>query len=1335
MSDGPSVTDEPDRPAGEILAGEELQLLDALLDAEGVATCRTPCIPKLGARVAPLSSAQRRLWFLQEIDPLSSAYTISGAVLLRGDLDLAALQAALDGVVARHEVLRTTFESDAGEPRQRVHAAMPVVLRRTPGDASLPAAESARVAAELAHPAWDLGRGPLVRAAVVEFSPREHSLVIAMHHIVADGWSIGILLRELGALYNAGLAHLPPSLPEPPVQYADYALWQRQWLEREVLDEELRYWKQQLAGAPERLDLPADGPQPATRGRRGAQQPLSLSAELTESLKALGRREGATLFMTLLAAFQALLHRYTGQDDIVLGTPVAGRHQSEVEGLIGFFVNTLVLRSDLSGDPTFVQLLGRVREVALGAYAHQDLPFEQLVEALRPARDMRHTPLFQVMFALQNAPAEELHLHRLSSTLLPIDVPTAKFDLTLNLAEEGPLLSGTFEYDADRFASATVLRMAGHFQTLLEAIAAHPWTRLSRLPLLTEKESHQLLADREPLHDGAPGRCAHQCFEEQAERTPEAVAVEFQERMLTFGELDQRANQLAHLLRGMGVGSDDVVGLHMERSLEMVVGLLGIQKAGGAYLPLDPSYPRERRSFMLRDARAVLLLTQTGLQDDLPGTAAPIIAVDDRWKLLEGHSRAAPAGSPRPESLAYVIYTSGSTGSPRGVMISHRALGNHMRWMAAAFPLAESDRVLQKTPTSFDASVWEFYAPLIAGARLILARPEGHQDAAYLIDTVQQQGITTLQLVPSMLALLLEDEGVRSCTSLKRVFCGGEVLPWEMQERFFAQLPAADLINLYGPTEATIDATFWACRKSGPRRKVPIGSPIANLRAYVLDSRLQLLPLGVPGELHLAGDGLARGYRGDPAWTAQRFVPDPFSAAAGARLYRTGDLARRLAGGELEFLGRIDHQVKMRGLRVDPQEIEAVLAEHPAVSKAAVVACEDPAGSASQGPRLVAYLAPVPGKAPTPEDLRSFLGERLPRFMIPAVFVSLEALPLTPSGKIDRRALPSPRSIGPALDGAGIAPRTPTEEILAGIWSQLLRIERVGREDNFFDLGGHSLLAMRVAVRLRRLFGIELPLRCLFDAPTLRGLAARVEQAGRSPTPPLVPATPAQRLRPSYAQRRLWFLHRLEPHSPAYNIANAIRVEGKLDVKAIGSALSEIVRRHEALRTRFEEGPDGPVPLVDPPAPVALTIEDLTGLAPDSREGEAARLAGRAARESFDLAHGPLLRVRLLRLGPADHILIVVIHHIAADGWSMGVLVRELAAAYAAHARGATLPTRTGRHGSGPGLRAERWRGSSLGGVPSWTASNPSLFPPTGRAPGGRPTPGRPSRYGWMRIS
>src|SRR5436309_25419 len=512
MIDGPSVTDEPDRPAGEILAGEELQLLDALLDAEGVATCRTPCIPKLGARVAPLSSAQRRLWFLQEIDPLSSAYTISGAALLRGDLDLAALQAALDGVVARQEVLRTTFESDAGEPRQRVHAAMPVVLRRTPGDASRPAAESARVAAELAHPAWDLGRGPLVRAAAVEFSPREHSLVIAMHHIVADGWSIGILLRELGALYNAGLAHLPPSLPEPPVQYADYALWQRQWLEREVLDEELRYWKQQLAGAPERLDLPADGPQPATRGRRGAQQPLSLSAELTESLKALGRREGATLFMTLLAAFQALMHRYTGQDDIVLGTPVAGRHQSEVEGLIGFFVNTLVLRSDLSGDPTFVQLLGRVREVALGAYAHQDLPFEQLVEALRPARDMRHTPLFQVMFALQNAPAEELHLQGLSSTLLPIDVPTAKFDLTLNLAEEGPLLSGTLEYDADRFASATVLRMAGHFQTLLEAIAAHPWTRLSRLPLLTEKESHQLLADRAPLHDGAPCRCAHRCF-------------------------------------------------------------------------------------------------------------------------------------------------------------------------------------------------------------------------------------------------------------------------------------------------------------------------------------------------------------------------------------------------------------------------------------------------------------------------------------------------------------------------------------------------------------------------------------------------------------------------------------------------------------------------------------------------------------------------------------------------------------------------------------------------------------------------------------------------------
>jgi amino acid adenylation domain-containing protein/FkbM family methyltransferase len=1268
----------------EIAAGDELELLDALLDAEGVAAPGASPLRKRAAPSAPLSPAQRRLWFLHQLDPAALAYSVCGAVRLQGPLDVAALQAALTGVVARHEVLRTTFEEDAGEPRQIIQSAMQVPLEKTGGQPGSASEQATRVALDLVRRGWNLERGPLLRAALIELAPRDHACIVALHHIVADGWSIGILLRELGALYDARLAGMPSNLIDLPVQYADYAAWQDS--RPEPVEAPLSYWKARLAGSPERLDLPTAGPRRVQSARLGAQERFRLTAEVTESLKGLGRREGATLFMILLAAWQILLSRTTGQDDVLVGTPVAGRDHLELEGLIGFFVNTLVLRADLSGDPTFREFLAQVRRNALDAFAHQDLPFERLVEALQPAREAGVTPLFQVMLSLQNAPEEELRLAGLSVSTLEIDVPTAKFDLTLDLREKGGALEGTLEYDADRFDRGTISRMLGHYRTLLEGIAVHPGARLSELPLLTREERQQLLGWNRTEDDAPLESCVHELFAEQARRTPEAIAVQLEERRLTYGELDRRANQLAHLLRRKGVGPDACVGTFMDRSLELVVGILGIQKAGGAYLPLDPSYPRQRLSFMLDNARAAALLTQSGLLNDLPEQSAPVIALDEDWALLAPESPLAPMGGACPENLAYVLYTSGSTGNPHAVMISHRALANHMRWMSRAFPLDASDTVLQRTSSSFDASVWEFYAPLIAGARLFLAAGGGHQEPACLIDTVQKHAITTLQMVPSLLALLLEDESVSRCTGLKRVFCGGEVLPLELQERFFALLPA-ELCNLYGPTEATIDATFWRCRREGDRKTVPIGSPIANLRAHVLDSHGQPVPVGVRGELYLAGRGLARGYLGDPALTAERFIPNHLPENPGERLYRTGDAVRRAPDGAIEYLGRIDEQVKVRGFRVEPGEIEAILAEHPAVLKVVVVARADgfsAAGESEGGSldpsratpllrnasRLAAYIVPRTGEPPTAEALRRYLAERLPRFMIPSAFTMLAALPLTPSGKIDRRALPAPEAAPAASGGAFVAPRTAAEELIAGIWSQLLSLQRVGRDDDFFALGGHSLLAMRVVARLRRLLGVELPVRALFDAPTLRAFAARIEGERRSESPCIAPAPPEKRRRLSYAQRRLWFLHRLEPESAAYHVANALRIEGDLDPVALRRALAEIVRRHEALRTRFAEGPEEPFQIVGEPAPIALPVEDLTCLAPAEREREAARRAGLAAREAFDLERGEVVRARLLRLAPREHVLVLVLHHIASDGWSMGLLVGELAAAYAAYARG-----------------------------------------------------------------
>ena len=796
-----------------------------------------------------------------------------------------------------------------------------------------------------------------------------------------------------------------------------------------------------------------------------------ISQTLTLALKELGRREGATLFMTLLAAFKALLWRYTGQNDVVIGSPIANRNRAEIEELIGFFVNMLVLRTDVSGATTFRELLHRVREVCLQAYAHQDLPLEQLVEELAPERDMSRTPFFQVTFALQNTPRPTPELVGLMVRPLDLDRMIARFDLEFYLWEISKRLEGSFVYNTDLFEPGTIVRMTGHFQNLLEGIATDPDRRLSDLPLLMEDERHQLLVEWNATGADFPkDACIHQLFEEQVARTPEAIAVVFEDKQLTYRELNCRANRLAHHLQRLGVGPDVFVGICVERSLEMVIGILGILKAGGAYAPLDPSYPAERLGFMLGDAQVPVLLTQKGLVQELDKNGAHIVYLDSDWQAIAQQKAENPSSGAEPDNLAYVLYTSGSTGRPKGVMVPHRALCNHMSWMTRTFPLNTKDHVIQRTPFSFDASVWEFYAPLMAGARLVIAPSDTARDPARMVDTIAQKQVTVLQVVPSLLQMLLEEPGFETCRCLRRTFCGGETLPVELQARFLNCMDA-ELCNLYGPTEATVDATFRICRGEAERGTVPIGRPVDNTQVFILDRELEPVPVGVPGELCIGGLGLTRGYLHRPALTAERFIPNPFSSEPGARLYRTGDLVRYRHDGNIEFLGRLDHQVKIRGFRIELGEIESVLAQHPAVREAVVTAGED----GIKDRRLVAYV--VQGQAQgglTSGELRRFLKQKLPNYMVPSAFVFLDILPLTPSGKVDRETLPTPDRTRPDPEESFMAPRTPVECLLAEVWQEVLSVDRIGVYDNFFDVGGHSLLSIQVISRMEDRLGVRI---------------------------------------------------------------------------------------------------------------------------------------------------------------------------------------------------------------------------------------------------------------------
>ncbi|MEI9989089.1 MAG: amino acid adenylation domain-containing protein [Rhizomicrobium sp.] len=1055
------------------------------------------------AAAFPLSFAQRRLWFLEQLEPGNTFYNLPLAVPLNFAVNVAVLERSINEIVGRHEALRTVFDTIDGEPMQLVCEPFPLPLtvvdfRALPKDEQ--DAETARLTAELAQRPFDLGRGPLLRAALIRRGAQDNVFVLVMHHIVSDGWSLGIFWRELIALYNAFYMGGPSPLPELPIQYADFAVWQREELQGERLARLVDYWKRRLADLPV-LALPTDRPRPPVLSYRGAVQELTLPRGLTGALRALSQREGATLFMTLFSAFAVVLQRYSGQDDIAVGLPSASRNHKELEGLIGFFINSLVLRADLSGDPTFRELLTRIREIALDAYAHQELPFEKLVEELQPERDLSRNPLFQVSFQLFSVPGERAQAGQAEAApAVSVNRGSAIFDLAVNLWEAPEEIGGQLEFSTDLFDAPTVARLAGHFKTMLKSIAANPDARLSELQLLGDAELHKMLFEWNDTQMPIPPFCLHELFEQQAEQRPQAVAVADGAEMLTYRETNGRANRLAHRMLAMGVERGDLVCVCLERGTSLVVSLLAVLKAGAAYVPLDPGYPGERLAFMMADSGAKLLLSTSAIASRLGAVLAPALLLDDE-AAFEGMSDVNPGLGVTPEDLCYTIYTSGSTGEPKGVAVPHCGLMNLVAWHRQAFAVSSSDRASQLASVAFDACTWEIWPYLASGASLHVIADDVRGSPPTLIRTLIDKKIT-IGFLPTPLAQIVFEDPACIGLEMRYLLTGGDKLtrPAPSGSDFV-------VVNNYGPTEYSVVTTSCVLGKHQSLLP-PIGRPIANTQVYVLDSHRKPVPIGVAGELYIGGLGLARGYHNRPALTSQSFVANSIPGTPGERLYKTGDLVRYRADGMLEFLGRKDHQVKIRGFRVELGEIESALTAHDGVREALVMVLPQ----AGDSGRLVAYVAPQEfrrdgnGTSPDIADgyelvaiLRGYLRARLPEFMVPGDFVVLSHLPQTPNGKIDRRALPSPQAARDATGGSYTAPRTPLEEVVASIWGEILDVERVGIDDNFFEVGGHSLLAARLISRVRDWLKVEVPLKTLFRFPTPAQFAANLIATAPNP--------------------------------------------------------------------------------------------------------------------------------------------------------------------------------------------------------------------------------------------
>ena len=1210
----------------------------------------------------PLTFDQERLWFLYVLDPRSTAANMVVPTRLTGGLDVAALAAALNAVIARHGAWRTTFPVVDGQARQRVAPALALPLplvdlsaldagRREPAMLAL-AGEDARLP-------FVLERGPLVRATLVRLSPREHVCLMIVHHIVGDLASFQVFWGEMAALYEAATSRRPSPLPPLPAQFADFAVWQRRWMAGAVLEGELAWWRRQLDGFPLVLDLPADHPRPLEQTGRGDRWRVELGPGRTEALRALARREGISRFMLMTALTAALFHRLSGQERLIAGSLNANRSLPGTAPLLGFFITQLPLAIDLSGDPTFRELLGRVRAVALGAFTHQHLPFGKLVEALQPERDASRSPVVQTMIQLLDAqPGAAAGLGDLSVEGLDVFDGSARYDLMLGLFEHADSIAGWLEYNADIFDPATMARLAELLGTLLDAAVGDPSRRLSALPAFPDALRHQVLVEWNDTAVGREPEGILALVAAQAAHTPEATAWEGEGWRLTFAELDTRSTRLARHLCGLGIGAEDLVGIYLERTADLPVAVLGVLKSGAAYLPLDLNHPADRRAFMLEDAGAAAVITQQSLLDSLPESGIRRLCLESLPSLP---SLSSLLPSPAPESRAYLIYTSGSTGLPKGVEISHRGLANVVRALRELFEPAPGDILTALTTIAFDVSVAELFVAMAAGSTGRLLSGETTRDGVLLGRALDVAHPALVHATPSTWRMLLE-AGWRGHPG-SRLTTTAEPLSRDLADRLLPR--GRELWNLYGPTEVTVWATAWKVAPEGP---ISVGRPYAGMRVYLLDRSFAPVPLGATGEIWIGGLGVGRGYFRRSALTAERFVPDPLSGEAGARLYRTGDLARLRPDGLLDHLGRIDFQVKLRGHRIELGEIEATLRRHSAISEAVVLLREDRPGD----PRLTAYLGLAPDTAAPPvAELRQALAERLPDYMIPAAYVFLPVLPLNANGKVDRKALAAIQPEGGgAEDRAKVAPRTPVEEMLAALWTGVLEMPQtseVSAFDDFFDLGGHSLLATQLVMRIRDAFGVELPLRAIFQAPTLAAQAERVEKARGGEELSRVPITPVPRdcdLPLSFAQERLWFLDQLTPGSPAYNVPVAFAVRGPLAVPALERAFAEVVRRQEVLRTSFPSHGAQPVQEIAPAAGWTLTVEEAADAA------EVAATAAAEAVKPFDLAAGPILRTRLLRIAPEEHVLLLTVHHIAADLWGVAVLIREVAELYS----GAVLP-------------------------------------------------------------
>ncbi|MEO8191049.1 MAG: amino acid adenylation domain-containing protein [Acidobacteriota bacterium] len=1322
------------------LSPAKRELLERKLRLRDDEVARASCIPRRQDReTAPLSFAQERLYFLYRLDPQSSAYNVPRAIRIRGSLDTAALVKTLDELFRRHEVLRSRFVEVDGTVLATIDPPAPLRLEVEPVRGST-SEERDREARRMAHAEaerpFDLGRGPILRARLLELASDHHVLVLTNHHIVSDAWSAGVLFGELSELYSAFLTGGSSPLPELEIQYGDFSAWQRGWLQGEMLREQLAYWRAQLRGAPAFLELATDVPRPALQTFVGAIETFSISPALSDSLRELSRREDATLFMALLAAVQSLLSRYTGQTDIVVGTPIASRNRPELEGLMGFFINSLALRTDLSGSPSFRQILGRVREVAVGAYANQDVPFEKLVEDLHPDRDLARNAIFQAMIALKNTPSNEIEWPGLEVEHLDVGRRSSKFDLSVFFEETPDGLTGAIEYATDLFERDTIRRMIGHLQELLAGVVANPDAVVETIPILRPHERRELDSWNATSADFPADACLHELFELQAARSPESVALIDSSREVTYRQLNEQANRLARYLRRKGVEPGSIVGACLERSARTVAALLAVLKAGAAYVPLDPSYPPERISFMIRDSGACLLLVDEP-PPAVPGTQTiPLIDLTriDRELASEGERNFLSGATPL--DLAYVIYTSGSTGAPKGVEAIHRASVNRFAWMWREYPFAEGEISCQKTTLSFVDSIWETFGPLLQGIPAVVLSSEAVRDPGALVDRLAEAGVSRIVLVPSLLKVLLES-GLPLAERLSRLkwwVTSGETLPLDLFRRFRAAMPDAVLVNLYGSSEVSADVTFWDSRMGEPRHSVPIGRPISNMQVHVLDPRRQRVPVGIPGEIYVGGVGLARGYRNREDLTAERFVRDPFGGVD-ARLFKTGDRARFRADGQLEYLGRNDDQVKVRGYRIELGEIESALREHPAVKVAVAAVRQDSTGE----PRLIAYVVPEENQSPGALVLRPFLESRLPAFMVPAAFVHLAALPLTPSGKVDRKALPDAESIRPELTRQFVPPATRTEEAFTKTWQDVLKLDRVGIDDDFFELGGHSLLLIQVSSRIRASLGVEVPLRSFFEMPTVRQLAGLIDEreTALQPSAPIPRSLAGSSLPLSFAQRRLWLIEQIDPGNTAYLIRRVYRLSGPLRPETLQRAIQAVVARHASLRTRFVGSGEEPRQEVvaEGDLDFALEFADLSALPPVEREAEVTRRAEMEAYRPFDLSVAPLVRASLSRVGPEEHALVVTLHHLVGDGWSLGILFREVSAFYRAalEGRSATLPPLPIQYPDFAAWQRNWMSGEVLERQLGYWRSEIAGIPEVAELPADRPRPPRRSSAGERR--